>query len=121
VSEVAPGPSRRSIIVLVALVLVVSGGSSWWAARQKQDIGEEVAAKARPGDIRMLSSTTCASCIVARLWFQEHRVPFSECYIDRDEGCASEFAATRSPGTPVLLVRGVPQVGFSPERLRDSL
>jgi hypothetical protein len=114
-------PSRRSLVVLVALVLAVSGGSSWWAARLKQDIGREVADKARPGDIRMLASTTCASCFVARQWFREHRVPFSECYIDRDEACAREFAATRLPGTPVLLVRGVPQLGFSPERLRDSL
>lgn len=120
-SDSAGRPSRRSLIVLVALVLAVSGASSWWAARQQQDIGRDVAAKAGPGDIRMLSSTTCSICTVARLWFQEHRVPFSECFIEKDAACASEFAATRSPGTPVLLVRGVPQVGFSPERLRDSL
>jgi hypothetical protein len=118
----APGqPSRRSLIALAVLVLAASGGSSWWAARTKQTLGSEVAAKARPGDIRMLSSTTCSICTTARLWFTEHRIPFSECFIERDAACAGEFAATRSPGTPVLLVRGVPQVGFSPQRLRDSL
>jgi glutaredoxin len=120
-SEVPGRPSRRSLIALAALVLAASAGSSWWAARQKGELGQQVAARARPGDIRMLSSTTCSICTAARLWFTEHRVPFSECFIERDAACASEFAATRSPGTPVLLVRGVPQVGFSPQRLRDSL
>jgi hypothetical protein len=114
-------PTRRSLIVLAGLVLAASGGSAWWAARQNDDLGREVAAKALPGDIRMLSSTTCSICTAARLWFEAHRVPFSECFIERDAACANEFAATRSPGTPVLLVRGVPQVGFSPQRLRDSL
>ena len=117
----AAAPSRRSLVVLVVLVLAASGASSWWAARQQRDIGREVAAQARPGDIRMLASTTCASCAVARQWFQQHRVPFSECYIDRDAACAGEFAATGSPGTPVVIVRGVPQVGFSAQRVRDSL
>jgi hypothetical protein len=120
-ANTATGPSRRSLITLAVLVLAASGGSSWWAARHKQSLGSEVAAKAKPGDIRMLSSTTCSICTSARLWFTEHRVPFSECFIERDAACASEFAATRSAGTPVLLVRGVPQVGFSPQRLRDSL
>jgi hypothetical protein len=120
-TAVAAAPSRRSLLVLAALVLAASAGSSWWAARQQQDLGREVAAKVQPGDIRMLSSTTCSICTVARLWFQEHQVPFSECFIERDAACASDFEATRSPGTPVLIVRGVPQVGFSPQRVRDSL
>jgi hypothetical protein len=51
----------------------------------------------------------------------ENRVPFTECSIERDAACAAEFAATASPGTPVMLVRGQPQVGFSAERLLGSL
>jgi glutaredoxin len=117
----ATPPSRRSLLTLAVLVLAVSSASSWWAARQKADVGRQVAEQAKPGDIRMLSSRTCSICTVARLWFQEHRVPFAECFIETDAACASEFAATRSPGTPVVIVRGVPQVGFSPERVRDAL
>ena len=114
-------PSPRALIGLAVLVLAASAGSGWWAQRQQQDIGREVAARVRPGDLRMLSSTTCSICVTARLWFTEHRVSFTECFIENDTACAAEFAATRSPGTPVLLVRGVPQVGFNPQRLRDSL
>ncbi|HSM22319.1 MAG TPA: glutaredoxin domain-containing protein [Rubrivivax sp.] len=113
--------SKRSLIGLVALVLAVSAASQWWSGRHEQRLGEQVAALAQPGDIRMLSSETCAFCTVARGWFTEHRVPFSECMIERDAQCRADFDATRSPGTPVILVRGVPQVGFSPERVRVAL
>jgi len=58
---------------------------------------------------------------VARLWFTEQKVPFSECFIERDAACAAEFAANRAPGTPLLLVRGQPQLGFSPDRVKERL
>jgi glutaredoxin len=106
---------------LIALVLAVGAASQWWTGRHAERLGAQVAAAARPGDIRMLSSTTCAICTVARQWFTEHQVPFSECFIERDAACAAEFAETRSPGTPLLLVKGQPQVGFSRERVRDRL
>ena len=114
-------PSRRSLLGLVLLVLVVSLASQWWVGRQERTLGAQVAALAQPGDIRMLASETCAICMVARAWFNEHRVPFSECLIERDAQCQVDFDATRSPGTPVIVVRGVPQVGFNPARLRLAL
>jgi glutaredoxin len=114
-------PSRRSLLVLAALVLGASGLSSWWAQRAQASVGEQVAALARPGDIRMLSATTCASCTVARRWFQQHDVPFTECKIDRDAACLAEFQARLAPGTPVIIVRDRPQLGFSPERLLAAL
>jgi arsenate reductase-like glutaredoxin family protein len=69
----------------------------------------------------MISSYTCVYCAQARAWFAEHSVPFSECSIERDTACAARFAALLSPGTPVLLVRGRPQVGFSPQRVAEAL
>ena len=73
--------SRRSLIGLVLLVVGVSLASQWWIGRHEQGLGAKVAALAQPGDIRMLSSETCAICTVARAWFTEHRVSFSECLI----------------------------------------
>jgi hypothetical protein len=113
--------TSRSLFALVLLVLAVSLASQWWAGRQEQQVGRQVAALAQPGDIRMLSSETCAICAVARSWFTEHRVPYSECLIERDAQCRADFDATRAPGTPVLIVRGVPQLGFNPERVRLAL
>jgi glutaredoxin len=106
---------------LVLLVLVVSAASQWWARYSQQTLGQQVAAAAAPGDIRMLSSDTCALCVVARGWLNEHEVPFTECSIERDAACLQLFEATRSPGTPVMLVRGQPQVGFSPQRVLQGL
>lgn len=106
---------------LVLLVLAVSGASQWWVGERERRIGAQVAALATPGDIRMLSSQTCAICVVARQWLADNGVPFSECMIEDDAQCRADFAATLSPGTPVLLVRGQILVGFSPERVEQAL
>ena len=113
--------SRSSLIGLVLLVMAVSAASSWWADRAKARIGDEVAALAVPGDIRMLSSDTCSICAEARSWFAANRVAFTECSIERDPACRADFEALRAPGTPVLLVRGAAQVGFDPQRLLGAL
>ncbi len=111
----------RDLVGLVLVVAAVMVGSQWWAARSRNTVGEEVATLARAGDIRMLSSDTCSICVAARAWFTQHRIEFSECSIERDAACQRDFAATLSPGTPVLLVRGHTLVGFSPERVRSAL
>ena len=115
--------SLRSWLVPALLLLVLGGSlaSQWWGGRQERGIGVEVAALAQPGDIRMLSSESCAICTVARAWFTEHQVPFSECLIERDAQCRADFDASRAPGTPLIVVRGLPQLGFSPDRVRLAL
>ena len=112
---------QRSFGGLLLLVLAVSAASSWWAGRYQSSLGERVAQSARPGDIQMLSSDTCGVCVVARRWFQTHGVTFSECSIERDAACRQRFEVSLSPGTPVLIVRGQMQVGFSAERVAAGL
>ncbi len=113
--------SLRSLGGLVLLVLVVSGASQWWQQRHQQTLGTQVAALADAGDIHMLSSDSCVQCVVARRWLQAHGVAFSECSIERDASCQQQFEASRSPGTPVMLVRGQAQVGFSAQRVLQRL
>jgi glutaredoxin len=113
--------SRRSIFGLVLLVLAVIAASQWWAGRSQAQLGEQLSALAKPGDIQMLSSTTCAFCTVARQWMQQHDVAFSECFIEKDAACAARFEAVRAPGTPVLLVRGQAQLGFNAQRVLGVL
>ena len=113
--------SPRSLLGLAALVLAFSAASQWWAARHEAALGAQVAALARPGDIRMLASETCSICAAARAWFNANRIPFSECLIERDADCLAAYQASGAPGTPVLLLRGQVEVGFNPARLRDRL
>ena len=112
---------RRTLLALGALLFVVSTAQTWWANRYDERLGESVAALARPGDIRMISSEHCAICQLARQWLLEHRVPFKECLIERDAACRADFVATGAPGTPVLQVRGEPLLGFRAEALLDLL
>ena len=114
-------PRLRSGLGLLAVVLVVAGASEAWRAWSADRLGREVAALARPGDIQMIASDTCVYCAQARTWFAAHDVPFSECSLEHDEACAARFSALMSPGTPVLLVRGQRQVGFSPQRVAQAL
>ena len=112
---------RRSLLVVTALVLGVGWATQALQGWSSAQLGQSVAATARPGDIRMLSSETCEYCMRARAWFGRHRVPFSECTIERDAACAAEFSATLAPGTPVLLVRGAKLVGFDPRAVAEAL
>ena len=105
-----PGP--RSIALLVALVLVASAGMQWWGRASEQRQGERLAALAQAGDIRMVSSQTCVYCTAARRWMSEHRVRFTECFIERDAQCRAVYDATLARGTPTLIVRGQVQLGF---------
>ena len=114
-------PRLRSALSLIAIVLVVGGATQAWRAWSSDRVGEQMAALAAPGDIQMISSDTCPFCVKARAWFGEHGVAFSECSIERDADCAARFRAFMSPGTPLLLVRGQPQVGFNPQRVAKAL
>jgi len=114
-------PTARSLLGLAALVLTISAASQWWSARQRAQIGAQVAALAQAGDIRMLASETCSICASARVWFTQNRIPFSECLIERDAACRADFLASASPGTPVLQVRGRNFVGFSPGTVLEAL
>jgi glutaredoxin len=109
---------------IAPLALLVAAG--WLGVQLIQSfgserIGREMASNAKPGDIVMLSSETCENCKHARAWFKEHRVAFGECFIERDAACRAAFDALQSPGTPTLVVRGQRQIGFSPERVAQTL
>ena len=113
--------TRREVLVLGAIILSVTALSTWWRNHQSAQHGPTVAALAKPGDIRMFSSVTCVYCTVARQWFVTHQVAHSECFIERDADCLAQYRAFQLPGTPLLLVRGQLQRGFSPAALYERL
>lgn len=116
-----PAADRRSVVVLILLVLLFGGGTRWWATQRDDAIGRSLQTAARSGDIRLLSSETCAYCIEARAWLRRREVPFDECFVERDPACARRWQELGLPGTPVVLVRGRPQLGFDPERILRGL
>jgi glutaredoxin len=111
----------RSWLGLGLVMAAAAGAQQWAAASHRASVGAEVAALVQAGSIHMMVSDSCAICEVARRWFVQHGVAFSECSIERDSACRTAFEATRAPGTPVLVINGRTTVGFSPERVRTAL
>ncbi|HWH75306.1 MAG TPA: glutaredoxin family protein [Methylibium sp.] len=111
----------HSPLALALLLAAVGGGASWWRAAQAERLGAEVAQAVRPGDIRMISSEHCGYCREARAWFTAHRIPFEECFVERDAACAEAYGLLQAPGTPVLLVREARLLGFAPQRIALAL
>jgi glutaredoxin len=107
-------PLWRTLLPLVLVVGSVGVATELWQSYRQAELGREAAAAAAGRELLMLSSTTCAICAQARLWLQTHRVPFRECFIDTDPACRERFEAVRAVGTPVFLLEGRVQVGFSP-------
>ena len=117
----AQAPTRRSLLFVLLLVLAVTGAAGWWRDHRALALGPELAAQARPGDIHLLSSQTCVYCRQARQWLTAQRVAFDECFIESDARCAAQYQALQAPGTPVVLVRGQAQLGFSPQQVLERL
>lgn len=107
---------RPLLIALAVWVLLQS-----WQSYSTRQSGVSLAALAKPGDIVMLSSETCAYCKTASRFMTEHQIPFSECFIETDAACAESYRAQQAPGTPTLLVRGQRLVGFDPQRIAQVL
>lgn len=121
----APAAPRRHggrlLLSLLAVVLAagaVTEGARAWVQHRR---AEALRAVAAPGDLRMISSTTCIWCTRAREWLTRHELPFEECFVERDAACAAEYDRLGRPGTPTMLVRGQPQRGFDAERITRAL
>ncbi len=80
-----------------------------------------LAQRVRPGDIRMISSETCPYCLAARRFMTQEGIPFQECFIEREEKCLADYQALGAVGTPTLVVRGQPVIGFDRARLLEIL
>jgi glutaredoxin len=116
-----PSSSRRGLWSLVLVVLAAGAlaeGARAWIQQQR---AEALRAVARPGDLRMISSESCVFCAQARAWMTRERLPFEECFVERDARCAADYDRLGRPGTPTLLVRGHAQLGFDPERITAAL
>ena len=111
----------RQLLPLVIIVAVVMGSVQALQAWTARGQAESLRAAARPGDILMISSTTCSYCTRARSWMTEQRVPFTECFIEQDRACAATFQRLGGQGTPTLLVRGPTVVGFDRARVLAAL
>jgi len=114
-------PSPRALLALVVLMLLAGAGTQWLHARTQARLGAELASAAKPGDIHLLSSETCAYCNAARAWLREHGVAHAECFIERDTACQTAYIAAGSRGTPTVIVRGGAQTGFNAERVLTTL
>ena len=114
-------PGLRSVLALALMVLGVGAAMQGLEAWSRARVGAQVASIAKPGDIFMVASVTCVYCAAARAWFTANRVPFNECFIERDERCAAQYHALMAPGTPVMVVRGKRLIGFSAQAVADAL
>ena len=114
-------PRHRLLLVLLALLLATGAATQWWSTTRDHRLGQQLAASAVAGDIRMLSSDTCVFCVTARRWLTQHGVAFNECFIERDAQCRLLYEATQARGTPTLIVRGQVQLGFDAARVLAAL
>lgn len=106
---------------LLLVVGTVWGLSRLGAAWADHDLAGRLRAAAAPGDIRLISSETCAYCTEARHWLQARSVPFVECFIERDAACAAAYQTTGARGTPTVVVGQTVQLGFDKARVLQAL
>lgn len=110
-AESAAWPWGRMIAV-VLLAGVVWGGVNWSSssARVKTEISSEemsqLAAKVKPSEVVMYTTTECTYCHQAKAWLDSQGFAFTECNMSIDARCEREFTGYGGSGTPLLLVRG---------------
>ncbi len=82
----------------------------------------QLRALVKPGDLQLISSTTCSYCVRASEWLTAERIPFTECFIERDSACATRYAQAGALATPTVIVQGHQAVlGLDPARVIQLL
>ena len=100
---------RSELITLLVVLALTFGASQWLRSPQTPGTPEQAAELRRllgTAELEMISSTTCRYCTSARQWLTEHRVPFRECFIEKDAACMSRYAQTGARATPTFVVGG---------------
>jgi glutaredoxin len=113
--------SRRSLLTLIMTVLVLSAAVQWWHGWHEAKLGEALAQRAAPGDIRILSSDHCDDCEFVRHWFTQYGVRYTECPVDHDPQCAAQLRDLKVDMPPVVVVRGKAHLRFDPQAMLDAL
>lgn len=122
--QVLKTPRRSRFGGWIGLVVAVALG--WGVAtllrdRAADEFGPAIAAAAADGDLFMFSATWCSVCTRAHRYFASHQVRYQSCEIDLDADCRARFERLGGQGTPLMVVRGRPQTGFSAARIAAAL
>ena len=72
--------------------------------------------------VKIYTTPSCGYCTVAKKYFRENRVPFTEYDVSRDQRRADEMVRKSGQmGVPVIDINGKVIVGFNKPEIERSL
>lgn len=77
--------------------------------------------KANPPQIIMYSSYNCKYCELAKAFFKQHKLPYTEYNIDTSDKRAQMFYLLGGRGTPLLIINKEIIHGFDERLIRRAL
>jgi glutaredoxin len=81
----------------------------------------QLRAQLQPGQLQMISSTSCGYCTQARLWLTEQKIPFEECFVETDGDCRQRWQQTGARATPTFVLKGQAVLGLDVPRFLQLL
>jgi len=70
----------------------------------------------------LFTTPTCSYCRLAKAYFQQHKIRFTEIDVSRDQRAAADMVRrTGQSGVPVILINNRPVVGFDKARINRML
>ena len=70
----------------------------------------------------LFTTPTCSYCRMAKAYFNQHRVRFTEIDVSRDQRAATDMVRrTGQSGVPVILIGNRPIVGFDKPQINKLL
>ena len=70
----------------------------------------------------MFTTPTCSYCRLAKTYFNQNKVRFTEIDVSRDQRAAADMVRrTGQSGVPVILIDNRPVVGFDKQRINRML
>ena len=116
---------QRPWLTLLLVVGLATAATTLWQRHRSSDDLQAIARLAGPGDLFLSSATWCGWCTRAKQQLDAQRVAYGVCEIDLDAACKARFNALTArlgrSGTPIVLVRGEPQLGFDAAQVRARL
>jgi glutaredoxin len=118
--------------IVFCIIIAIGAFATWQTNKKKARFASSAVFATSPAvpvkvaqafgdELVIYSASWCPYCRQAKEWFDERKVVYRECDIEKESICGEHMSALGTSGIPVIVYKGKVSYGFRPEWMEAAL